>query len=165
MSVFPDRSSKTTLPNTVSAIKSALAFTKTEGYLVGGVVRDSLLGIDTSDIDIAVEGNTTKIGKELAAFLNGTFVQLDVDREISRVVVQGDKSFQIDLVSIKNGINSNLKNRDFTINAMAVPISRLTENSGATTFNHNDLIDPNNGALALKNRELRAVSPLSLIHI
>ena len=159
MSIFPDRSSKTTLPNTVSAIKSALAFTKTEGYLVGGVVRDSLLGIDTSDIDIAVEGNTTKIGKGLAAFLNGTFVQLDVDREISRVVVQGDKSFQIDLVSIKNGINSNLKNRDFTINAMAVPISRLTENSGATTFNHNDLIDPNNGALALKNRELRAVSP------
>ena len=66
MSVFPDRSSKTTLPNTVSAIKSALAFTKTEGYLVGGVVRDSLLGIDTSDIDIAVKGNTTKIGKELS---------------------------------------------------------------------------------------------------
>ena len=66
MSVFPDKRSKVILPRSVSTIKRALEVTKNNGYLVGGVVRDSLLGINTSDIDVAVEGNAIKIGKEIA---------------------------------------------------------------------------------------------------
>ena len=84
MSVFSDRRAKIILPCQVSAIKTALEFTRTNAYLVGGVVRDSLLGEDTSDIDVAIEGNTTEIGKEIATFLNGTHVLLDIDRDISR---------------------------------------------------------------------------------
>ena len=158
MSVFPDKRSKVILPRPVSAIKTALEITKNNGYLVGGVVRDSLLGIDTSDIDVAVEGNAIKIGKEIATFMNGTLVLLDEDRGISRVVVQGSQRFQIDLVSIHQGINANLEDRDFTINAMAVPISLITEKLEEISFNFKDLIDPFGGASALSSGEIKAVS-------
>ena len=158
MSVFPDKRSKVILPRPVSAIKTALEITKNNGYLVGGVVRDSLLGIDTSDIDVAVEGNAIKIGKEIATFMNGTLVLLDEDRGISRVVVQGSQRFQIDLVSIHQGINANPEDRDFTINAMAIPISLLTEKLEEISFKFKDLIDPFGGASALSSGEIKAVS-------
>ena len=158
MSVFSDRRAKIILPCQVSAIKTALEFTRTNAYLVGGVVRDSLLGVETSDIDVAIEGNTTEIGKEIATFLNGTHVLLDINRDISRVVVHGDRNFQIDLVSVKKGIHSNLENRDFTINAMAIPISRVNKSPEGMIFSLTDLIDPFEGASALNNSELKAVS-------
>ena len=158
MSVFSDRRAKIILPCQVSDIKTALEFTRTNAYLVGGVIRDSLLGVETSDIDVAIEGNTTKIGKEIATFLNGTYVLLDMDRDISRVVVHGDRNFQIDLVSVKKGIHSNLEDRDFTINAMAIPLSHVNKSPEGMIFSLTDLIDPFEGASALKNSELRAVS-------
>ena len=43
-------------------------------YLVGGVVRDALAGRDTSDVDVAVAGDTVAIGDEVVAALGGTAV-------------------------------------------------------------------------------------------
>ena len=46
-------------------------------YLVGGFVRDVLLGRDTADIDIAVNADVRKIAPQLADSLQGKFVLLD----------------------------------------------------------------------------------------
>ena len=57
-----------------------------EAYLVGGFVRDTLIGRSTADIDIAIAADVLKIAPEMADALGGKFVLLDEANRIARVV-------------------------------------------------------------------------------
>ncbi len=86
-------------------------------YIVGGAVRDMLSGIETNDIDLAVAGDALEISKEFAEVSGASYVLLDSEFRIARVVKD---SFFLD-ISAMNGdsITEDLAGRDITINAMA----------------------------------------------
>ena len=126
-------------------------------FLVGGTVRDGLLGQTTNDLDIVIDASPRDVGAELAAALGGTMVVLDVAREMVRIVVASDDSrTDIDLARLAGGdIESDLGRRDFTVDALAVEL-------GAALSGDWDLIDPLGGVADIESRTIRAVSGNSL---
>ena len=131
-------------------------------YLVGGPVRDFLLGAPVSDLDISVEGDALPLASRLADVTGGEvtahvrFGTATVDIEDTRIdlvtarrelyPVQG----QLPKVAASN-IADDLARRDFTINAMALPIS----GEGAGTVDHW------NGVNDLKAEVIRTLHPNS----
>jgi len=94
------------------------------GYLVGGALRDLLLGRDTRDIDIAVMGDGIRAAAAVARALGGTPVILDRDHGIGRVVLSGGSAeWQLDFTSIAGDIFTDLAARDFTLNALALELT------------------------------------------
>jgi len=138
-----------------------------QGYIVGGFIRDWLLGRQTDDIDIAVDGNALDIAREVAEGLGGKFVLLDEINSIARVVViekerqEGPPQnrrfcgaeWHLDFSSFSGSIESDLARRDFTINAMAVKLGQLGGVDIALK-----LIDPFSGKEDLRNRAVRAIN-------
>lgn len=128
-------------------------------YLVGGYVRDITLGIEPVDIDVVVEGNAIKAARALNKELKG---KLQVYEEFGTAsIVTRDK--RVDLASARiekyhspaqlphvypSTINEDLNRRDFTINAMAMSISR---------DNFGELFDPFNGLQDVKNGLIRVL--------
>jgi poly(A) polymerase len=119
-------------------------------YLVGGFVRDVLLGRDTADIDVAVAADVFKIGPRIAASLQGKFVLLDEVDKIGRIIL---KDWTIDVASFTGKIENDLARRDFTIDAMAVDLYQL---AGASR--DAGLIDPYHGRLDLDRGIIKMVT-------
>ena len=119
------------------------AFLRREGkvYLVGGYVRDLMLGRETRDIDIAVEGSALEVARRAAAALGGSFVPLDQERGIARVVGEG---FSLDFVPLKGEISRDLAARDFTVDAIALTLD-------------GEVVDPFGGREDLEARLIRAL--------
>ena len=124
-----------------------------EAYLVGGAVRDALLGSDTRDLDIAARGCAHELGKSLAELLEGNFVSLDSARDIARVVVPTrTRNALIDISRMDaGGIEADLRRRDFRMDAIAVEIEAVARDSW-------DLLDPLGGAEDIRARRVQAVS-------
>ncbi len=94
-------------------------------FIVGGAVRDILLGKDLKDADIALKGDALGTAREFAAAVSGSFVLLDSGFEIARVV-KGDE--RLDLSALRgDSILADLAARDITINAMAIPLKDREE--------------------------------------
>jgi len=113
-------------------------------YLVGGVVRDLLLGREVHDIDLAVAADPSSVVNELRERLGGYYVPLDEERGIIRLVLP-EKDFFLDFSELKGDIEKDLGRRDFTIDALA-----LTPDGGA-------LIDPFGGEKDLRAGIIRAL--------
>ena len=131
-----------------------LAEQEVEAYLVGGFVRDVLLGRDTADIDIAVASDALQIAPGVATALGGRYVLLDEANRIGRVVVSKEEGrWELDFSTFKGSIEQDLARRDFTIDAMAVDLSQLVKA-------HTDvqLIDPFNGWNDLRQGVIQAVA-------
>lgn len=98
-----------------------------EGYVVGGYVRDKLLGRPTNDIDIVVDKQVFSIAKAIAAQLKGGYVELDQKNQVARVVLQHQLNpLHLDISLMKGeDIQTDLKERDFTINGLALPLATL----------------------------------------
>jgi putative nucleotidyltransferase with HDIG domain len=120
-------------------------------YVVGGFVRDWLLGRKTDDIDIAVKGDALSVAQEVARALDGKYVLLDEINKIARVVITSERHWHLDFTSFSNDIQDDLTRRDFTIDALAVDLQALVSGSP-------QLIDPYSGKSDLKRRLVRAVS-------
>jgi len=120
------------------------------GYLVGGFVRDALLGRDTADIDIAISADVIDIGPRIAELLHGKFVLLDEVNKIGRVILP---DWVIDIASFTGKIEDDLKRRDFTIDAMAIDLKQIAKNNQRAT-----LIDPFNGQSDLDLGIIKLVS-------
>ncbi len=126
-------------------------------YLVGGYIRDALLGRPTRDVDIAVVAAAPEVGQRLADTLHGKYVLLDRTNGIARVILtEGDQEtgirWHFDLSTIHESIDADLARRDFTVDAMAVD---LREAVMAETI---ELIDPFQGRDDLDRHLLRVVS-------
>lgn len=111
-------------------------------YLVGGTVRDCLLGIRSHDLDVAVDGGAVECARLLIQELGyGTYVDLcSAEEEAARVVLKG---VQVDIAAFREGtrsIEDDLGRRDFTINAMALPLAQMVNETQQI-----DLIDPTGG--------------------
>jgi poly(A) polymerase len=129
-------------------------------YLVGGYVRDRLLGVSTNDIDLAVGGDPLALGAELATALGGAFVAMDLDHPTARVVLADGQ--HLDLTWLRDGnIHSDLQERDFTVNAMAVSLRPGTQGwlEAQALAGGRGLIDAFGGQEDLWSRRVRMVTP------
>ena len=142
-------------------------FVKSEhhAYLVGGYVRDSTLGRESVDIDIVVEGDGVKVARKLNAKLNG---KLTCHAEFGTATISIN-SHRVDLASARtekypspghlphvylSTIVEDLNRRDFTINAIAMSISK--ENFG-------EIFDPFEGLNDIKKKLIRILHRNSFI--
>ena len=142
--------------NTLLIVSRAAALLSERGvraHLVGGAVRDGLLGRTTSDVDIVLDGDAHGAAAALADSLDGGVVSLDPDRDIARVVVGTEMPrVVIDLARLTGGsLDADLRRRDFTMDAIAVDLSSAVAGRW-------DLIDPLNGASDVEAGVVRAVS-------
>jgi len=125
-----------------------------KSYLVGGLVRDVLLGRDTADIDIAVAEDALEIAPKVAVALSGKYVLLDEINRVGRVVVVNEAGrWELDFSTFKGSIKQDLARRDFTVNAIAIDLSQLGK--GYTDL---QLIDPFHGLNDLHQGVIRTVS-------
>jgi poly(A) polymerase len=114
-------------------------------WIVGGAVRDELLGREVTDIDIAVEGDPERAARELAAELRGPVFRLSEAFGAWRVVDRrGARVFDFAPLQGQT-VEEDLRKRDFTVNAMARP-----RDGG-------DLIDPLGGRADVEARRLRVL--------
>lgn len=126
-----------------------------EIFLVGGAVRDALLGRESHDLDFAVPADGIKLARRIANKLKGAFYPLDNERDTGRVVlIQEDGTRTIMDFATYRGtdIEVDLRDRDFTINAIAY-------NLGTEA-----IFDPLYGGNDLRNKLIRACSSESLTH-
>jgi len=162
-------------PSILTKVSDFLARQNIQSYLVGGFVRDVLLGRDTADIDIAIEADAVNIAPQIAAALGGKHVLLDETHGISRVILANEEApstrgqWEIDFSTIKGSIEQDLERRDFTIDAMAVDLKKIANQHHLPTLPHltkSDeappkppiLIDPFEGWNDLHRRVIRAVT-------
>ena len=131
-----------------------------EAYLVGGTIRDLVLGQGRSrhDLDLALPRNALSHARGLADRLGGHLVILKEERGAARVLVEGDgERYQLDLADFRGeGLEADLRGRDFTVNALAVSLSELVERGEAP------IIDPLGGMSDLEGRRLRLCSETAL---
>jgi len=116
-------------------------------YLVGGAIRDFLLGIKPNDYDFSVSSSGISFARRVARVMNGAFVLLSEEDDEARVVKD---NVIYDFIGFKGDIREDLNRRDFTINAIAIDLD---------TFG---LLDPHNGLEDIKRRNIRPVSENSL---
>jgi len=142
----------------LAMVSSFLTEQDIKSYLVGGSVRDVLLGRDSADIDIALAADAVEIAPKVADALGGRFVLLDKVNRVARVVMVDEEApaggqWQLDFSSFQGSIEQDLARRDFTIDAIAVDLGELTRD-----YTHVHLIDPFHGWGDLQNGIIRAVS-------
>lgn len=119
-------------------------------YLVGGAVRDGLVGRTVTDLDLdfVLLQDAVKTARTLAQYYGAGFVLLDAERQIARVVF---KNITVDFAQAEgNNLEQDLRRRDFTVNAIA--FDPFTQ-----TF-----IDPNQGQEDLQRRLIKMISPENL---
>ena len=122
-------------------------------WLVGGSIRDLLRGKNTCfDLDLTLSFNPFKAAKDFARSTNSGFVVLDEERHIVRVVytASNDIVYTFDLSEFRaDNIDNDLKERDFTINAIAAPLF----GNGLELLDDDkiELYDPLKGVRALDN--------------
>lgn len=96
-------------------------------YVVGGYLRDLFLGRVSHDLDLLVETAALDTARLLANRLWGTFVLLDAQRGVGRVVCSHGSFLEIDVAQIQaNSMEQDLRARDLTINSLALPINQQT---------------------------------------
>ena len=114
-----------------------------EIYLVGGAVRDYLLGKTTNDRDlIVINCDTKSFAQKLAEFFDGVFVPLDEENKIYRVVMK-DKINYLDITEPAGGtVENDLSRRDLTINAIALNLKtgEITDTTGGINDLENGII-------------------------
>ncbi len=129
--------------------------------LVGGAVRDGLLGrlAAKPDLDLVVPIDAIALTHRLGRDLGGTCVVLDGKRSIARLVLNG---WTIDLARCMGGdLKADLDRRDFSVNAIALPLPAATLNGG--TMGQRCLIDPRGGLEDLAAGRLVAISEANLL--
>lgn len=132
-------------------LRPYLAQLETPIYLVGGAVRDALLGRISHDLDFVVPEKGIATAYLLGNALRQPAYPLDEERDTGRVVLPDTT---LDVACYRGpDLMADLRARDFTINAMALPAAATTTAS---------LIDPCQGQADLTAKIIRQASPTSL---
>lgn len=122
-------------------------------WLVGGAVRDALMGRPVHDLDLLLPGGSLEAARRLAGRLDAAFVPIGAPHGVARVVASRPRPLRIDLADFRGpSLEADLRGRDFTIDALAVPLVPLL--AGAAP-----VADPTGGLADLAARRLRACAP------
>src|SRR5699024_3843514 len=135
-------------------------------YLVGGIVRDILLGRENDDIDIVVEGNGVDFSKALKQTYGGEIIihdqfgtatwthplHVEIDITSSRLEYY-DRPAALPSVELST-LEEDLQRRDFTINAMAIRLN---------TKQFGKIVDPFQGQTDLQNKKIKVLHNLSFV--
>jgi poly(A) polymerase len=117
-------------------------------WIVGGAVRDAALG-GGEEVDLAIDGDAAEAARRIARSAGGHPFELSGEFATWRVVAP-DQSWKLDIAELRGeSIEADLRLRDFTINAVAVPLAG------------GDPIDPTGGLTDLDSGCLRAASERS----
>lgn len=123
-------------------------------YLVGGAVRDALLGRVSHDLDFVVPANAIKLAFQVADALGVPAYVLDRERDTGRVILP-EAHTSLDFARFRGSdLAADLRDRDLTINAIALP---------ATATTTAGLIDPHNGQADLAAGLVRTIHERSLL--
>jgi poly(A) polymerase len=129
----------------IDVLREALAGER--AWLVGGALRDRLLGRPTPDLDVVVDGDVRAAARRLGRGAGGASFELSDQFGAWRVVAR-NRTWQVDMTPLQGGsLEADLGARDLTVNAMAEPLAG------------GELVDPYGGARDLDERRLRMVSP------
>lgn len=123
-------------------------------FLVGGAVRDLLLGKPVHDLDFVLAKDSVRLAKAVKNYFRGVWYTLDDERQTARVILQqgSNEELVLDFTSfIGDTLEEDLSQRDYTINAMAIDLD-----------NPNEIIDPLGGRIDLLEKRLKPGSPNSL---
>ncbi len=128
-----------------------------DSHLVGGFVRDWLLGRKINDIDVVLKGKPEKFAQKVAEELGGSLFgfkkeNLPARDEVYSVVLPS--GLRVDISSFED-LEKDLSERDFTINALAWRLSDFP--------NAGKVVDPFGGLKDLRKRLVRAISRENLI--
>src|ERR687891_710379 len=115
-----------------------------EAWVVGGAVRDELLGRPVVDLDVACR-DPEAAARAYARAGGGAPFALSDRWGAWRVALEDGRT--VDFTLLRDGIEDDLATRDFTVNAIAVPVGG------------GDHVDPYGGRADLESRTLRAVTP------
>jgi len=147
-------------------IGTAASVLSVSSYLVGGSVRDLLMGVKIRDIDISVESINvrefcefmeTSFGAQILRFSEFGTCKLTLGGVIVDVAMTRSETYepQGSLPTVKYAdIDMDLARRDFSINSMAVPI--LPSELGS-------IIDPNQGLEDIRREVIRVLHPRSFV--
>lgn len=148
------------MANLLAQVQQLAGDSGVSAYLVGGPVRDNLLGLPVKDLDISVVGDAPALAQRLADAVGG---RLTVHHRFGTATVVSYGS-TVDLITARRetyrqpgalpdvqpgDIADDLARRDFTINAMALPL----------TCNDPRLVDPHHGQADLDAGILRTLHP------
>jgi hypothetical protein len=119
-------------------------------YLVGGAVRDRLLGLPVHDLDFCLPDRTLEAARQTADRLGGAYFTLDDQRDAGRVILEDSAGHRhrIDFTTFQGeDLEADLQARDFTLTAMAVAVDQPDQ-----------LIDPLGGQEDLRKKLIRSCS-------
>ena len=123
-------------------------------WLVGGCLRNSLLDLPQTDIDIACSDDPTVLARSWGNAISGHWFWLDAKRKQSRVLLES--GLTLDFSPLRSSsIVADLCLRDFTVNALALPVDTLSANPV--------VLDPLDGVAHLHKKQLHCCSPQSFI--
>src|SRR5215467_1766026 len=133
------------------------------GWIVGGSLRDALLGLPVRDIDLAVTVDPLALARELVSDRNGSIARLQ--RATIRVVLREFPQGHLDIVRLRGShIEDDLALRDFRVNALALPLwaresflQWLVRNGETQQALVPPLVDPYGGLSDLGARRLDVV--------
>jgi poly(A) polymerase len=130
----------------IAAARTALE-QRGAAWLVGGAIRDALLGERVADADVTVEpGREEEAARLIARVAGGTAFRLSEEHATWRAIASTD-GWHVDVVAARaETIEEDLRARDFTVNAIARPLEG------------GELIDPTGGLADAEARVLRAAS-------
>jgi tRNA nucleotidyltransferase/poly(A) polymerase len=135
-------------------IDQVIEFVRLEGrtaWLVGGYVRDRLLGRPTHDLDIIVPEGGVRLARRLSDTFAGASFILDADRDVGRAIIPSADTVPLDVDVARlraPDLIDDLSLRDFTVNAMAMDLTRADL----------AMFDPFDGRADLDRNLLRAVT-------
>ncbi|RJO63326.1 MAG: CCA tRNA nucleotidyltransferase [Dehalococcoidia bacterium] len=146
----------------LAKLQNILAQRHIEAYIVGGLVRDMVMGRNKADIDIAIAGDALAIGPEIAVHLKAHCVVLDSENSVVRLLPQKEglevfEAWQIDVATLQGNLAEDLGRRDFTVNALAIDLAKLSLTSNDKI--EATVIDPFGGLGDIQKKLIRAVNP------
>lgn len=142
------------LPELMAQLRPLFAQENEPIYLVGGAVRDALLGQVSYDLDFVQPAHAVKLSFRVADALGVPAYVLDKERDTGRVILPDNHTY-LDFSCFRGAdLAADLVGRDFTINAIALPAAAQTDAS---------LIDPTNGRADLQAKIIRHIHDRSLL--
>jgi putative nucleotidyltransferase with HDIG domain len=115
-------------------------------YLVGGAIRDMLLGRSSKDLDFVLPSGAVQLAFKVADFLGQPAYVLDRQRDAGRIVLQREDT-TLDFTRFRgDDLEADLRDRDFCLNTLALPVAAKSRAS---------IVDPCRGIEDIEKRRIR----------